>query len=202
VLAAREDAAGAAAHHPRPGRLALVQQGAGPPGALGECERGSGRAHRVAGLEPAAVQPGPERRLRAAQLAGIEQRGLERGAVARDLRGDRRQRRALAGEQEHPGGPVRELEPVELAVVPQRLRVQFRQHRVEGVLDGAGVAPRRGSPELVALEQLHPGPGLGQERGGRTAHDPAADDRDVGEAGQRSLREGRGPAIQSPSPAA
>ena len=60
------------------------------------------------------------------------------------------------------------------------------ENRGEGVLDRAGVAARRRRRKLAALEQLDSRTGLREERGGSTANDPAADDRDVGESGQSS----------------
>jgi hypothetical protein len=66
--------------------------------------------------------------------------------------------------------------------VLQRLDVQLRHHRVEGVLDRAGVAARGGRAHLLALVDLDLRARLGQERGRRAADDPAADDRDVSRA--------------------
>jgi len=88
-------------------------------------------------------------------------------------------RRALRGEHQDARGRVRELQPVEAAVVLERLEVELGQHRVERVLDRPGVTTGRRRADLVALVEPDLRARLGQERRGRAADDAAADDGDV-----------------------
>src|SRR5918999_9372 len=179
VPPAGQHAAHAAAQHPGPGGSALVELGARAAGALGEAERGRRRLDRVARLEPAAPDLAAQARLDPPQLARVQQGGLKLRLPRGDLGHRRHERRALARQQQHARGLLRQVEPVELTVVAQRLLVELGEHRVERVLDRPGVAAGRGARKLPALEQLDPGARLGEEGRRCAPDDPAADDRDA-----------------------
>jgi hypothetical protein len=156
-----------------------VEARAGSEGTARERARGGHRAHRIASLEPARPQPLGHARLELAQRGWVQEPGLELGRLAGDLLGRGREQRPLMRHHQDARGRLRQVEAVEAAVELERLDVQLRHHRVERVLDRAGVAARGGRAHVVVLVELDLRSGLGQERRRGAADDPAPHDGDV-----------------------
>ena len=121
--------------------------------------------HRLALTEGLLVQEGGSQ----GRLARVQ---LGHAGVARSV---------VIGQQQEPGRLRREGEVTvgQRAVVLQRGLMQRREHRIEWMLDHAGVPAGGTGADLRRLDQEHRRPALGGEGRRGAADDPAADDEQV-----------------------